>query len=111
MSRTLLIGLVGICAAALLAVGSIAAPHEDGWHEEKSAYEMAREAVARGEALPLHDVRRRLQSVAPGKIVATHYEFEFERWVYEFKIVDRAGRLQKIHLDAKTGELVMQSDY
>jgi uncharacterized membrane protein YkoI len=84
---------------------------EQAWREHGSVYEQAREAVRRGEALPLHLVRAHLQRIAPGKIVATHYEFEFERWVYEFKIVDPQGRLRKVHLDARSGELVKVSDY
>ena len=84
---------------------------EHGWREHESAYEQAREAVARGEALPLHQVREHLQRVAPGKIVATHYEYEFDRWVYEFKIIDPQGQLRKVHIDARNGELVKLSDY
>ena len=100
-----------VTVIALIAMAGIAAERDPGWHERDSAYEMAREAVTRGDALPLSEVRRRLHQVTPGKIVATHYEYEFERWVYEFKIVDPEGRLQKIHLDAHTGEFIMKSDY
>jgi uncharacterized membrane protein YkoI len=81
------------------------------WNERDSAYELARRAVIRGEALPLQEIRDHLQHVAPGKIVATQYEFEFERWVYEFKIVDPQGQLRKVHIDARSGELVQVSDY
>ncbi len=81
------------------------------WNERDSAYELARRAVIRGEALPLRQVRDHLQRVAPGKIVATQYEFEFERWVYEFKIVDPQGQLRKVHIDARNGELVQVSDF
>jgi uncharacterized membrane protein YkoI len=84
---------------------------EADWHEHGSPYEQARAAVRRGQALPLPQIRAHLDQVAPGKIVATHYEFEFDRWVYEFKIVDPQGRLRKVHLDALTGELVKVSDY
>jgi len=100
-----------IIVAAVVSAGIVAASDDHGWHENDSAYEMAREAVERGDALPLTEVRRHLSEIAPGKIVSTHYEHEFDRWVYEFKIVDPQGRLQKVHLDAHTGELVMKSDY
>ena len=100
-----------VLAAAAVWAGGVTASDDDAWHEDGSAYEMAREALERGDALPLTEVRRHLSEIAPGKIVSTHYEHEFERWVYEFKIVDPQGRLQKVHLDAHTGELVMKSDY
>lgn len=102
-----LLSVLPAMLAAIAAAGTDLPP----WHEHGSAYEQAREAVRRGEALPLHEVRGYLQRVAPGQVVATHYEYEFERWVYEFKIVDPYGRLRKVHLDARTGELVKVSDY
>jgi len=98
--------LIGLLLAATVARGD-----QHDWHEHDSAYEQARQAVSRGEALPLHEVRTHLQRVAPGKVVATQYEFEFERWVYEFKIVDPQGQLRKVHIDARSGELVEVSDY
>jgi len=103
--------LLSAVAATAISVGMVVASDDEGWHEEGSAYEQAREAVEHGDALPLQEVRRRLNDIAPGRIVSTHYEYEFERWVYEFKIVDPEGRLQKVHLDARTGDLVMKSDY
>jgi len=97
--------------AASLLTAHLARAEEPAWHEQGSAYELAREAVRRGQALPLPRIRAHLRRIAPGKIVATHYEFEFDRWVYEFKIIDPQGRLRKVHLDARTGELVKLSDY
>lgn len=100
-----------LLTAVLLAVSVGCLSAEPDWHEHHSVYEQAREAVRRGEAMPLYQVIEHLERVAPGKIVATHYEFEYGRWVYEFKIVDPRGRLRKVHLDARTGELVEVSDY
>jgi uncharacterized membrane protein YkoI len=81
------------------------------WQESQSSYHQAREAVRLGQAMPLQQARARLPEVMPGRVVATDYEFEFERWVYEFKVIDTHGRLRAVHLDAKTGELVRITDY
>lgn len=110
MLRSKLAGLLGM-ALMLFVADSAGDSDAPSWHEHESVHEQAREAVRRGDALPLYQVRGYLQRVAPGKIVATKYEFEFERWVYEFKIVDAQGQLRKVHLDARTGELVKVSDY
>jgi len=59
----------------------------------------------------LHKARALLPNVLPGQVVNTEYEYEFHRWVYEFKVIDTHGRLRAVHLDAKTGELVKITDY
>lgn len=76
------------------------------WEDDDHSYDKARRAVERGDALPVVEVMKHLRTQVDGDIVATEYEFEFERWVYEFKVVDGLGRLYKVHLDAATGELV-----
>lgn len=80
------------------------------WEDENSSYDQARRALNRGEVLALPVVIEHLRRLAPGEIVAIEYEYEFERWVYEFKIIDSRGRLQKVHLDARSGELVRMAD-
>lgn len=84
---------------------------ESAWHEHDSSYHQVSEAVRLGQALPLHRVRAMLPQVMSGRVVATDYEFEFDRWVYEFKVIDADGRLRAVHLDAKTGDLVEITDY
>ncbi|MBU0499456.1 MAG: PepSY domain-containing protein [Gammaproteobacteria bacterium] len=81
------------------------------WKEHNSVYGQARQAVERGEAMPLLKLKECLQRVAPGQVVAVHYEFEFGRWVYEFKVIDPKGQLRKVHIDANNGELVRIADY
>jgi uncharacterized membrane protein YkoI len=76
------------------------------WDDDDHSYDKARRAVARGEALPVTEVMKYLRVQVPGDVVATEYEYEFERWVYEFRVVDPQGHLRKVHLDAATGELV-----
>lgn len=108
--RVLLPSLVCGLLASTLAVNGVA-DEEGGWHEHASAYEQAREAVEHGRALSLPQVRAALQRQFPGRIVDTHYEFEFDRWVYQFKVIDPHGALHKVHLDARTGQLVQVADY
>lgn len=76
------------------------------WADDDHSYDRARRAVERGAALPVTELLRRLRERHPGDVVAMEYEFEFERWVYEFKVIDDGGRLHKVHLDAATGRVV-----
>ncbi|MET0029158.1 MAG: PepSY domain-containing protein [Candidatus Thiodiazotropha sp.] len=79
------------------------------WEDDDHSYDKARRAVERGEALPVTEVMKRLRAQVHGDIVATEYEFEFERWVYEFKVLDGLGRLYRVHLDAATGERITET--
>ena len=103
-----------ICLA-MLALGVPAAPAGSSpetrqWGDDDHSHDQARRAVERGEALPVAEVLRHLRAQMPGDVVAIEYEYEFERWVYEFKVIDPQGRLRKVHLDAASGELIKVAD-
>jgi uncharacterized membrane protein YkoI len=86
--------LLSITMIGVVLMTAMAAwPNESDWREQDNAYDLARQAVSRGEALPLHEIRRHLRQVAPGKIV------------------DLQGQLRKVHIDARSGALVRVSDY
>jgi uncharacterized membrane protein YkoI len=76
------------------------------WADDNHSHDKARRAVERGEAMTVGKVMDILRSKVPGDIVATEYEHEFDRWVYEFKVIDREGKLRKVHIDAATGGLI-----
>ncbi len=97
--------LPALLAGLLLPCAALADPARH-WDDDDHSYDKARRAVASGEALPVTEVMKRLRAQVPGDVVATEYEYEFERWVYEFKVVDSRGHLRRVHLDAATGELV-----
>ena len=78
-------------------------------HDDPS-FDQALRAVRKGEAMPLSQAITQLHKTTPGLLVATEYEYEFERWVYEFTIIDPQGYLRRVHLDARTGELVRVTD-
>ncbi len=85
----------------------MADPH---WEDENFSYDQARRALDRGDILPLEAVIKHLRRVSQGRIVSTEYEYEFDRWVYEFKVIDEQGRMSKIHIDAKQGCLLRMAD-
>jgi uncharacterized membrane protein YkoI len=83
---------------------------EPAWDDGDLSYDRARRAVRSGEAMPLPQAMIRLHETIQGKLIATEYEYEFDRWVYEFTVIDMEGKLRRVHLDARTGELVQVTD-
>lgn len=90
-----------ICAigAVLSAVPSaIAGSHRD--------HDRAREALEHGEALPLAEILARVRPELDGEVVGVSFEREAGRWIYQFKLVGRAGRLAEINVDAATARVL-----
>lgn len=69
-------------------------------------FEFARDAVARGEILPLAEVLRRLQTSHPGRVVEVELEYSDQRLTYEVELVTTDGRLIEVDMNAATGEIV-----
>lgn len=90
----------------LLAVPAVTAHGPPEWKDDDHSYDKARRAVERGEALPVSEVMKRLRSRVRGEVVSTDYEHEFDRWVYEFKVIDAQGSVRIFHIDAASGEFI-----
>lgn len=69
-------------------------------------HERARAAVLSGEAMPLADLRARLQRTHPGQWLELELEREEGRWVYEVKLLQSNGQLMTLDVDARTGAVL-----
>lgn len=69
-------------------------------------FEIAQEAVARGEILPLADILQQVQRSHPGRVIEVELEFSDGIRVYEVELVTPDGRLIEVELDARTGAIV-----
>jgi uncharacterized membrane protein YkoI len=85
-------------AIAALIVPAIASVHARD-HDE------ARRAVEAGEIRPLTEILNLIQGKLPGEIVRVKIEREHGLWVYEFRVVNREGRLFEVYVNARTGEI------
>lgn len=94
-SRLLLVAVLALAAVPAAA---------DGDHDR------ARRAVERGEALPLREVLARLGDELPGRVVEIEFDREDGRWVYELKVIDAAGRLLEVYVDARTARILDRDD-
>ena len=103
--------LIALLAAPLAAspAGADGRKGRDGEREEDD-HDAARAAVRRGEALPLSEVIAAVAATLPGEIVEVEFEREHGRWVYEFKVLDRTGRLRDVHVDAATAGILSDKD-
>jgi uncharacterized membrane protein YkoI len=91
--------ILTILPAALLATASSSGARNDD-HERRDAVRRANEA---GEVLPLSEILRRVRGQVAGDIAGIDVEHEHGRWRYEFRVIDRAGRVLEVVVDARTG--------
>ena len=85
----LLAGLLGLSAA-----------------QADNDHDRARAALRAGEVLPLQVVLQRVQVEYPGRVLGIKLEREDGRWIYEVKLLDPSGQLNKLELDAATGAVL-----
>ncbi len=91
--------------ALVLALASLAGP--GAFASERRDHDEAREALARGQVMPLQRVLEHLARQRPGgHVLEVELEHTRGRWVYEIKQVDSGGQLVKLRLDARSGELL-----
>lgn len=74
-----------------------------GWEDGDQSYDLARRARENGQALILEEIFKRATARFPGRVVDAELESKDGVLVYELKILDRKGRLIKVHLDARHG--------
>lgn len=87
-----------VVAIAALAAPQAALPHDHD-HDE------ALEAVNRAEIRKLGDILSAVKDKLPGELVGIEIERKHGVWYYEFRTVDKTGRIFEIYVDAKTAEI------
>jgi uncharacterized membrane protein YkoI len=75
-------------------------------YEDEYDHERARHALECGEVMPLADVLAAVRPHISGKIIETEFEREHGVWIYELTIIDSSGRLEELHVDAKTARIL-----
>jgi len=74
-------------------------------------HQQARTLSQRGDILPLEKIAERARAEKPGKLIDIELEQKKGIWVYEAEILDDAGRVWELKLDARTGALLkMEQD-
>ena len=73
-------------------------------------FELARDAVERGEILPLAEVLSRLQESHPGRVIEVELEYSHDILVYEVELVTSDGRLIEVDMNAATGAFIKMDE-
>jgi len=81
------------------------------WHSssaasEKGDHERALQALQSGQVLPLTKVLALVEKTHPGQAMEVELESEGGQWQYEIKLLQPNGRLMKLKVDARTGEVL-----
>ncbi len=61
--------------------------------------------------LALADIPTAGASDLGGEVVGVEFERKGERWVYEFKVIDPAGRLWEVYVDAGTAAIMKREGH
>lgn len=73
-------------------------------------YQRATQAVESGDILSLRVILERLEKSHPGQVLDVEFEQKRGLWIYELKILKAGGRLEKLKIDAKTGEIISNKE-
>lgn len=96
-----------LCAAIALAV---TVGHADDDDKKQREHDAIREALQRGEALPLVRILGIAQQAVPGDVIEVELERKRDGLVYEIKILTQTGRVREVKVDARTGTVLKIED-
>lgn len=75
-------------------------------HADDDHLDRLRDAVNRGEVMPLSKLQDEVRHAFPGEIIKVELDEDDDRFIYEFKVLKANGRLVEIEMDAKDGRVL-----
>lgn len=99
--------VIGLVGALLLSFAFVSSSLAD-----KGDHYRSRQALQAGEIMPLSSILEKVEQQYPGQVLEVELErypqqsAESPAWFYEVKVLPTSGRLQKIRVNAKTGEMI-----
>ena len=92
-------------ALLLTAFASVTAVPSLAREDESERRDAVRRAVEAGEVLPLSQILEKVRVRVSGDITGVEINREEGRWHYEFRVIDRGGRVLEVHVDARSGNI------
>lgn len=93
-----------------LVAGAVTGVAADGRKDKKNEQNLVREALQRGEVLPLVKILAIAGQHVPGDVVEVELEDEKGVLIYEIKVLTGTGRVREIKIDARTGAVLKIED-
>ncbi len=78
--------------------------------DKQNERQMVRDALMRGEVLPLEKILAIANREVPGDVIKVELEQEKIGLIYEIKILTGTGRVREVKIDARTGKVVKIED-
>lgn len=78
--------------------------------DKRKEHEVVREALQRGEVLPLVKILAIANQQVPGDVIEVELEQDKVGLIYEIKILTGNGRVREVKIDARTGNVVKIED-
>ena len=91
-----LLGVVGVCHVSLA----------DDYDRHRTDHDLARQALERGEVMPLESVLAEVRKSVSGEVAGVELEHERGTWLYEIKMIVPGGVLTEVEVDARTGRII-----
>lgn len=74
--------------------------------DDRSDHELARQALERGQVLPLRTVLDKVEREYQGQVLKVEFEEEDGRFFYEIRLLQKDGRMAKLEVDATDGRVL-----
>ncbi|ACI97911.1 PepSY domain-containing protein [Rhodospirillum centenum] len=104
MQKKTILALTGLALGGFLLTAAPLPLRADDDHRRD--HDRAREAVLRGEVLPLRDILERAEAEFPGRLLEAELEDDHGRLTYEVKLLTEDGRVLELVYDARDGTLL-----
>lgn len=90
--------LLSLWVYALGAGGTLQADERD--------YDLARQALEQGQALPLRSVLDTVERDYQGQVLKVEFEHDGGRFIYEIRLLQNDGRMAKLKVNAVDGQVI-----
>ena len=74
--------------------------------EDRSDHDLARQALERGQVLPLRTVLDKVEREYQGQALKVEFEHDDGRFIYEIRLLQQDGRMAKLKIDAVDGRVL-----